>query len=237
MLIRQSSERGHNVISWLNSWHTFSFGHFYDPKWQGFNDLLVINEDYIAPSMGFGTHPHRDMEILTYVISGELKHQDSMGNIGFIKPGEIQVMSAGTGITHSEHNSKKEQETHLLQIWVLPDSKNIIPRYDQKQVFDQSEFNFFKCIASPMNQNANLSKSPVSLNARAQFWLGRYNQSHSLTFKPQLFKNYWIQMVKGELAVNDLTLKAGDAVAFSDHQDAKLDIQSSGAEFLIIEVA
>ncbi|MBC7541040.1 MAG: pirin family protein [Bacteriovorax sp.] len=235
MLTRKSEERGHNEISWLNSWHSFSFGQYYDPKWQGFNQLLVINEDYVAPSMGFGTHPHRDMEIITYVISGELKHQDSMGNLGIIKPGEIQVMSAGTGITHSEHNNKSTEPTHLLQIWVLPNAKNLKPRYDQQNVFDPNEFNFFKVIATPMDQN--LESSAVSLNANAQFWLGRYNKSESLSFKPKLFKNYWIQLVKGQLAVNGNTFKAGDAVAYSASEEIKIEVQNSGAEFLIIEVA
>lgn len=235
MLTRRSEERGHNVISWLNSWHSFSFGHYYDPKWQGFNQLLVINEDFVAPSMGFGTHPHRDMEILTYVISGELRHQDSMGNLGIIKPGEIQVMSAGTGITHSEHNNKNSEQTHLLQIWVLPIKEGLKLRYDQKNVFDPNEFNFFKLIAAPFAEAPKVS--PVSLNANAQFWLGRYNKSESLSFKPKLFKNFWIQMVKGEISVNGTSFKAGDAVAFVENEEVKIEVQKTGAEFLIIEVA
>lgn len=149
MIIRKAEERGHNVISWLDSWHSFSFGHYYDPKWQGFNGLLVVNEDFIAPSMGFGMHPHRDMEILTFVISGELRHEDSMGNLGIIRPGEIQVMSAGTGIYHSEYNNRQTDRTHLLQIWVLPDRKNHKPRYDQKTVFNAEDMNFLKVIAAP----------------------------------------------------------------------------------------
>ena len=235
MLIRKSEERGHNVISWLNSWHSFSFGQYYDPNWQGFNQLVVINEDYIAPSMGFGTHPHKDMEIITYVISGELKHQDSMGNLGIIKPGEIQVMSAGTGITHSEHNNKHADKTHLLQIWVLPNLQGLKPRYDQKNVFHPEDFNFLKAIAVPMGQNQ--TKDSVSLNANAQFWLGRYNQSEKLNFKPKLFKNFWIQLIKGDLTVNEFNLKAGDAVAYSNNEEIQIEIKNSGAEFLIIEVA
>jgi redox-sensitive bicupin YhaK (pirin superfamily) len=238
MIIRKSKERGHNTISWLDSWHSFSFGQYYDPKWHGFNQLLVINEDYIAPSMGFGTHPHRDMEILTFVISGEIKHQDSMGNLGFIKPGEIQVMSAGTGITHSEINHKNSEKTHLLQIWVLPNAGGLKPRYDQKNVFDPNEFNFFKSIASPKNPNnqSDLSGS-VFLNANAQFWLGRYDKSEQLKFKPTLFNNYWIQLIKGELTINQLHFSAGDALAISEGEEVLIEIQKSGAEFLIIEVA
>lgn len=235
MLIRKSTERGHNIISWLNSWHSFSFGDYYDPKWQGFNQLLVINEDTIAPSMGFGTHPHRNMEILTYVISGELRHQDSMGNLGIIKPGEIQVMSAGTGITHSEYNNKKTEQTHLLQIWVLPNAEGLKPRYDQQNVFDPNEYNFLKVIAAPIDQN--LKSSAVSLNANAQFWLGRYNQDESLSFRPKLFANFWLQLVKGELSIDGINFLAGDAVAFTKNEEIKIEVQNNGAEFLIIEVA
>lgn len=237
MLMRKSQERGHNVLDWLNSWHSFSFGHYRDPKWQGFNQLLVINEDYIAPGMGFGTHPHHDMEIITYVISGELRHQDSMGNVGVIKPGEIQVMSAGTGITHSEHNNKNVDETHLLQIWVLPESEGLKPRYDQQNIFNPDEFNFFKTIASPIGHNADENRSAVSLNANAQLWLGRYNQSAQLGFKPKLFKNFWIQVIKGDLSINSLSIGAGDAIAFSDGEDILIEVKNRGAHFLIIEVA
>lgn len=233
MIIRKSKERGHNVISWLDSWHSFSFGHYYDPAWQGFNQLLVINEDYIAPSMGFGTHPHRDMEILTFVISGELRHQDSMGNLGIIKPGEIQVMSTGTGITHSEHNNKTTDRTHLLQIWVLPNQENLKPRYDQKSVFNPDEYNFLKVIAAPFEKETE----GVSLNAQSIFWLGRYNKAESISFKPNLFSNYWIQIIKGNLTINDQKFDNGDAVAFIRSEEIKIEIAKSGAEFLIIEVA
>jgi redox-sensitive bicupin YhaK (pirin superfamily) len=233
MFTRLSEDRGHNVISWLDSWHSFSFGHYYDPKWKGFHQLLVINEDTIAPSMGFGTHPHRNMEIITYVINGEVKHQDSMGNVGLIKPGEIQVMSAGTGISHSEYNGIATGETHLLQIWVLPNEEGLKPRYDQRKIFDPNEFNFLKVIAGPT------SKEGVFLNANAQFWLGRYNKSEKINFKAMLFKNTWIQLIKGELIVEGQKLKAGDAIAFDyvpDAKDIQIEIQDNGTEFLIIEV-
>jgi redox-sensitive bicupin YhaK (pirin superfamily) len=233
MIIRKANERGHNIISWLNSWHSFSFGNYYDSKWTGFNQLLVINEDFIAPSMGFGTHPHKDMEIITYIIDGELRHQDSMGNLGLIKPGEIQVMSAGTGITHSEHNNKNTEQTHLLQIWVLPNSEGQSPRYDQKKIFDPSEYNFLKVIAAPFNQKSE----GVLLNANAQFWMGRYNKPERLSFKPTLFLHYWIQLIKGELIVNGKTYSSGDALAFDAGEVSIIDTGNAGAEFLIIEVA
>lgn len=233
MFIRKSSDRGHNTIHWLDSYHSFSFGSYYDPKWQGFNQLLVINEDKIAPAMGFGTHPHRDMEILTYVISGELRHQDSMGNLGIIKPGEIQVMSAGTGITHSEHNNENSNETHLLQIWVLPNQKNLVPRYDQQRVFKPEEFNFIKTIAAPIKAEG----SGVFLNANARFTLGRYNREETLSYTPANFNNYWIQLIKGELQVNGESLLPGDAAAFVEKESSQIQVSKKGAEFLIIEVA
>lgn len=232
MLKRLSEERGHNVISWLDSYHSFSFGHYYDPKWQGFNDLLVINEDYIAPAMGFGMHPHRDMEILTYVISGELRHQDSMGNLGIIRPGEIQVMSAGTGIFHSEHNNRNTDKTHLLQIWVLPDRNNHTPRYDQKTVFKSEEMNFTKVIAAPFGHETQ----GVQLNAHAKFWLGRFDRSEEIHFRPTLFAHYWLQIVKGAMTINGETYKSGDAVGFEAREESRLQLGANGAEFLLIEV-
>lgn len=233
MLTRKSEERGHNVISWLDSYHSFSFGHYYDPKWQGFNDLLVINEDYIAPGMGFGTHPHRDMEILTFVISGELRHQDSMGNLGIIRPGEVQVMSAGTGIAHSEHNNRMSDKTHLLQIWVLPNQQGLTPRYDQKSVFDPNEYNFMKVIAAPFGEETG----GVHLNAHAKFWLGRFNKAEEILFKPTHFQHYWVQLIKGALTLNGQSYKAGDAIAFNAGEESKINVGDAGAEFLIIEVA
>ena len=232
MFIRKCHERGHNQISWLNSWHSFSFGQYFDPNWQGFHNLLVINEDFIAPSMGFGTHPHREMEIITYVISGELRHQDSMGNLGIIRPGEIQVMSAGTGVTHSEHNNDSKSETHLLQIWVLPNQDRLGPRYDQKSVFDPNEFNFLKLIASKNTEE----KGAVFLNADTHFWLGRFNQSAQLKFKPVQFSNYWIQIVKGELSISSNQYRAGDAIAYEAAEEILIEVSNAGAEFLIIEV-
>lgn len=230
MLVRKAQERGKNNISWLNANHTFSFGHYYDPKWTHFNKLLVINEDTIAPSMGFGAHPHRDMEIITYVIEGEIKHRDSMGSIGQITPGEIQVMSAGTGVTHSEHNALSDRPTHLLQIWVEPSKENLEPRYDQKRVFEKGDMNFFKVIASPDH------KAPVRLNAEAQIWLGRYDKKETIEFTPGLYDQYWIQLVKGRISVNAETFGPGDGLAFSKGEKISLSLGDEGAEFLLLEV-
>ena len=153
----------------------------------------------------------------------------------FIKPGEIQVMSAGTGITHSEHNNKNSEQTHLLQIWVLPNKQGLTPRYDQKKIFSPDEFNFFKLIAAPKNELAQ--SEAVFLNANAQFWLGRYNKSEKINFTPELFNNFWVQIIKGELLVNGKNFRPGDAFAYSNKEEIQIEINDSGAEFLIIEVA
>jgi quercetin 2,3-dioxygenase len=230
MLVRKSNERGKNNISWLDANHTFSFGHYYDPRWTHFNKLLVINEDTIAPGMGFGTHPHSDMEIITYVIKGEIKHRDSLGSIGSITPGEIQVMSAGTGVAHSEFNGLIDAPTHLLQIWVMPSKEGLKPRYDQKRVYKEEETNFLKIIASADD------KGEIQLNAEARIWLGRFDQKTVVNFSPELYKQYWIQIVKGDLEIAGQKFKNGDGIGFSDGEKIAIDIKEGGAEFLILEV-
>jgi redox-sensitive bicupin YhaK (pirin superfamily) len=231
MLVRKSAERGKNNIAWLNANHTFSFGQYRDPKWTHFNQLLVINEDTIAPAMGFGTHPHDNMEIITYIIKGEIKHRDSMGSLGVIKPGEIQVMSAGTGVAHSEYNNLEKDPTHLLQIWVLPNKENLQPRYDQRRVYEEHEENFFKMIAGRSDQ-----AGAIVLNANAQVWLGKYNQEALIEFTPPLFKNYWIQIVKGDLTILGQTFSAGDGIAFSHKEAITIATSNNASEFLILEV-
>src|SRR5204862_857182 len=141
-MIRRANERGHAEHGWLDSYHTFSFADYHDPNWMGFRTLRVINDDLVMPGMGFGTHPHRDMEIITYVLSGALQHKDSMGNGRIIRPGEVQYMAAGTGIQHSEFNPSKEEAVHLLQIWVLPEHKGLKPRYGAKSLVDSPRGQF-----------------------------------------------------------------------------------------------
>ena len=231
MLIRKSAERGKNNISWLDANHTFSFGQYYDPSWTNFHQLLVINEDTIAPAMGFGTHPHKDMEIITYVIDGEIKHRDSMGSLGLITPGEIQVMSAGTGVAHSEHNNLTDKPTHLLQIWVHPSKNNLKPRYDQKRVYEKGEENFFKVIAG-----IDAGSDAITLNAESQIYLGRYNHPVTIDFSPKHFNQYWVQIVRGELTINDQVFKNGDGIGFSNKESISIKAGLNGAEFLILEV-
>ncbi|MBY0414982.1 MAG: pirin family protein [Bdellovibrionales bacterium] len=232
MIIRKSAERGKNKIAWLDANHTFSFGNYRDPKWTNFNNLLVINEDTISPAMGFGTHPHDNMEIITYIIDGSIKHRDSMGSVGEITPGEIQIMSAGTGVTHSEFNGLEDKFTHLLQIWVLPNKENIKPRYDQRRVYRTDEINFLKVIAG-----IDETDTHAKLNADAQIWLGKFNKVSSLEFRPQYFKNFWIQIVKGEISIGDKTFSAGDGLAFSHKDSININTTNTDSEFLILELA
>lgn len=231
MLVRKSEERGKNNIAWLKANHTFSFGHYRDPKWTNFHNLLVINEDTIAPAMGFGAHPHDNMEIITYVIDGEIKHRDSMGSNGIIKPGEIQVMSAGTGVAHSEYNNLQDKPTHLLQIWILPDKENIEPRYDQQRVINEADNNFLKVIAGK-----DAAQGTMQLNAEAHIWVGRYDHEDTVKFEPKEYNNFWIQMVKGSVNINAEEFSAGDGIAFSDVAALDIHIKDIGAEFLILEL-
>lgn len=231
MLVRKSAERGKNNISWLDANHTFSFGHYYDPAWTNFHQLLVINEDTIAPAMGFGTHPHKDMEIITYVIDGEIKHRDSMGSLGIITPGEIQVMSAGTGVAHSEHNNLTDKPTHLLQIWVHPSANNLRPRYDQRRVYEKDEQNFFKVIAG-----IDAGPDAIALNAESQIYLGKYDKASAIDFSPRHFDQYWVQIVRGELTINGKSFNAGDGIGISGGESVNLKTGNNGSEFLILEI-
>lgn len=203
--IRRSSERGKTEIDWLLSYHTFSFGDYYDPGNVRFRSLRVINEDFIQPAQGFGTHPHNDMEILTYVVKGELSHKDSMGNIGVIRPGEVQVMSAGSGITHSEFNASKTEMVHLLQIWVMPREKGITPRYET--------------LVPELNGNSVLIASPDGRNGSRKIYqdvsLYIYDVKANNSFKHELApaRFSWTQLISGNLKIQDQILDPGDAAS------------------------
>lgn len=205
--IRKSKERGYNKINWLESFHSFSFGGYYDPEYVSFGPLRVINEDIIAPSGGFAPHSHQDMEIVTYIISGALEHKDSMGNSSVIRPGEIQRMSAGTGITHSEYNHSDKESVHLLQIWFHPDKKNLSPGYEQAE---------FKrpLIASQTGKNAT-----IKLNQDVDIYSISLNNGEKFELSTNKSRNIWVQMINGNVVILDHELSKGDggAITKQDH--------------------
>lgn len=229
--LRPSNERGHANHGWLDSYHTFSFANYYDPEHMGFRALRVINEDRIAPGYGFGTHPHRDMEIISYVLSGGLAHKDSMGNTATIKAGEVQRITAGTGITHSEFNPSETETGHFLQIWILPDAAGLPPSYEEKHFSAADKQGQWRQIASKnpvdgavhINQDVDIYATVLGAGDRQPFELrpGRYG---------------WVQVTSGKISLNGHSLEAGDGAAISD--ETLLDIQAhSDAEVLLFDLA
>lgn len=228
--LRKSDERGFANHGWLKSFHTFSFANYYDPKHMHFGNLRVINEDYIAAKAGFGKHPHADMEIITYVISGALSHEDSMGNASTIFPGEVQIMSAGTGVFHSEFNHEKNQQTHLLQIWILPKVKKISPRYGQKSFTEDFKNSDFIRVVSGSGEGGSLQ-----INQDAEIFVGKFKAGKNFSFEPKIGKKVWIQLISGKLAVADLELAQGDAIAIEDEKIINLQAKEN-SEFLLFDL-
>lgn len=228
--LRRSEDRGHVDHGWLNARHSFSFGSYHDPEHMGFRALRVINEDVVSPGQGFGTHPHRDMEILTYVIEGALEHKDSMGNGSVIRPGDIQWMSAGTGIMHSEFNPSPDERTHLLQIWVLPDRKNRQPDYAEKHFSRDERRERLRLVASPDGAEGSLTwGQDVRLYASVM----SAGSGGNLDLEPG--RHAWIQVVSGDLDVAGTHIKSGDALAVSE--ETKLTITANGeSEFLVFDL-
>jgi len=229
--IRRSQDRGHFDHGWLQTYHTFSFGDYQDPHFMGFRDLRVINEDWVQPGKGFGTHPHRDMEILTYVLEGALQHKDSMGNGSTIHPGEVQRMSAGTGVTHSEFNASAEEPVHLMQIWILPREKGIEPSYEQKPVSPPQHDSPWRLIAAP-----NGGAGAVTLHQDVRVYLAEIEPRREVFFQHQRDRHLWIQLTRGEIELSGETLKAGDGVAISGKADLNLTAHSP-AELLLFDLA
>ncbi len=209
--VRKASERGLTSIDWLKSRHTFSFGEYYDPKEQGFSDLRVINEDWVAPGAGFPTHSHRDMEIITYVVDGAVQHKDSMGNGSIIRPGDVQRMSAGTGVTHSEYNPSKAEELHLLQIWILPDRRGHQPEYEQKEIGDSEKRGRLRLIASPDGRDGSVS---IHQDARLYAAIVENGKPLAVTLTPG--RRGYLQVVKGAVNVSGVALEAGDGARIAD---------------------
>jgi quercetin 2,3-dioxygenase len=208
-IVRKATERGHVNVDWLNSYHTFSFGNYHDPNWMGFRTLRVINDDVIAPASGFGTHGHRDMEIVTYVLAGALEHKDSLGTGAVIYPGEVQRMTAGTGITHSEFNHSAEEAVHLLQIWIIPDTVGLTPSYEQKNFPAAEKQGKLRLVASRNGRDGS-----VTIHQDVDMYVGLIGTDESISFEPQPDRSVWLHVAQGEVTIDDRLLSAGDAIAY-----------------------
>jgi len=209
--IRRSTERGFADHGWLKSFHTFSFADYYDPEHVEFGPLRVINEDRVQPGAGFGTHGHRDMEIISYVLAGELAHKDSMGNGSIIRPGDVQRMSAGSGVRHSEFNPSRDQSTHFLQIWIQPSVRDIEPSYEEKRFDAQEKRGRLRLIVSPDRADGS-----VRIHQDARVYAGLFDGSEAATLSIEPGRRCYVHVARGELTVNQIVLGAGDALAVTD---------------------
>lgn len=228
---RLSKERGYSDQGWLRSYHTFSFANYYDPTWMGFRSLRVINEDRVAPGKGFAKHAHANMEILSYVIVGSLAHQDSLGTGSTIVPGEIQRMTAGTGITHSEFNPSPEEWTHFLQIWILPSQQNLPPSYEQRVFAKEMLPNQFQLIAS-----SHGDKDSVTVHQDVTVFRALLEPGQLLHYPLPRHRYAWLQLVRGSLQCENQSLRAGDGAAFSETNGIEL-LALTATEFLFFDLA
>lgn len=230
-IIHDRNSRGHSQIDWLDSYHTFSFSHFYDPNRMGFRSLRVINDDRIAPGAGFATHGHRDMEIFTYVLSGAVEHKDSLGTGSVIRPGEAQIMSAGTGIMHSEFNHSQTEALHLLQIWILPDQQGLTPRYDQKTFPVEEKQGKLRLIAAKDGRDG-----AVTIHQDVDLYTSILEKGDLITYHVQPHRYAWLQIATGEATLNGQELIAGDGVQITGEE--KLEISTNlKAEILLFDLA
>jgi quercetin 2,3-dioxygenase len=230
MTLRKAQDRGYADHGWLKSFHSFSFAGYYDPQFMGWGNLRVINEDRVAAGMGFGKHSHQNMEIISYVLSGQLAHEDSLGNIKGIPPGDIQRMSAGTGVTHSEFNHDKDQTTHFLQIWIEPNVLEIPPSYEQKSILESEKRGKLCLLASPEGGD-----NAVKIHADAKMYGGLFDGQESAQLNLDPSCKAYVHLIKGEVQVNDMTLKGGDALLIENEK--MLDIsQGKDAEMIIFDL-
>jgi redox-sensitive bicupin YhaK (pirin superfamily) len=228
--VRRSAERGFADHGWLRTFHTFSFADYVDPAHMGFGPLRVINEDFVAPGQGFGTHGHRDMEIITYVLAGELQHKDSMGNGSVIRPGDVQRMSAGTGVTHSEFNPSSTDLVHLLQIWIIPDVKGIAPEYEQRFFPPTGKRGRLRLIASPDGSDGS-----VTIHQDARVCAARLEGEEELTIKLATGRLGYLHIARGSVAANGTELKAGDGLKFSKLDALRVN-EGRDAEWLYFDL-
>jgi len=228
--LRPASERGHARHGWLESWHSFSFADYRDPRHVHWGPLRVINEDRVQAGQGFGTHSHSDMEIISYVLEGSLAHKDSMGNAARIVPGEVQRMSAGTGVTHSEYNHENDRSTHFLQIWLIPDTKGIAPGYEQKHYADAEKRGRLRLVASPDGADGS-----VRMQQDARMHAGLFDGDEKATLAIAPGRLGYVHMARGAAVVNGMNLSAGDALLYDD--EARVEIErGNAAEILVFDL-
>jgi redox-sensitive bicupin YhaK (pirin superfamily) len=225
-MIRRSNERGHANHGWLDSYHTFSFGDYYDPQWMGYRSLRVINDDLVMPGMGFGTHPHRDMEIISYVLSGAIEHKDSMGNGRVIRAGEFQYMAAGTGVLHSEFNPSKTEPLRLLQIWIQPDVKGVKPRYAEKN-FANAPTGKLNLVASKSGRDGS-----IAIHQDADLSFAKLDAGQKVARPLAAGRHAWVHVAEGEVELNGVKLAGGDAVGVSD--ESVLNISATKASQVLL---
>jgi len=229
--IRRATERGTANFGWLDSRHTFSFGEYYDPKQMGVGPLRVINEDRVSPGQGFGTHGHKDMEIISYVLDGALEHKDSIGTGSVIRPGDVQVMSAGTGIHHSEFNHSKTEPVHFLQIWVVPDRQGIAPRYEQKTFPDADKRGKLRLVGSSDGRDGS-----VVVHQDVRLFAALLNSGEQVTHALQSGRKAWLQVVRGAVAMNGNDLDAGDGAAVTGEPTLIVTSKVDATEFLLFDL-
>ena len=228
--LRKATDRFHSQIGWLDSWHTFSFADHYDPSFLGFGALRVINDDTVAPGQGFGEHPHRDMEIITYVLSGGVQHKDSSGGGGVIRPGDVQRMSAGSGVVHSEYNASREEPVHFLQIWIVPDTRGIAPRYEQKAFPLEDRRGRFRLLASKGGREGS-----VDIHQDANVFGALLDGAEKVSFELKPSRKAWLHVVRGSVELNGQKLAAGDGAAIADERLLQLS-GGRNAEVLLFDL-
>ncbi|MBX2807010.1 MAG: pirin family protein [Cellvibrionaceae bacterium] len=228
--LRPSTARGTANLGWLNSKHSFSFGHYYNPTQMGFASLRVINDDRVAPGAGFGTHPHQNMEIISYVLEGALEHKDSMGNGSVIRPGDVQRLSAGTGMTHSEYNHSSKEDVHFLQIWFIPDTQNIQPSYAQQAFTEAEKRGKFRLVASK-----NGREGSVSLRQDVDISVALIDGEEMVHYHPKKDRQLWGHIARGEVTLNGQVLRAGDGVAIEEETELLFE-KGQQAEVIVLDM-
>jgi hypothetical protein len=229
--VRKAAERGHFNHGWLDTFHTFSFPDYHDPAQMGFRSLRVINEDQVQPGKGFGMHGHRNMEIITYVLEGALEHKDSLGNGSIIRPGDLQHMTAGTGVRHSEFNPSADEVVHLYQIWLLPDRQGLTPSYDQRAFSEDERRGQFRLMASPDGADGSLT-----IRQDARLYLSSPNASQSVSHEIQTGRHAWLQVLRGRVSVNGTLLETSDGLAISDERHLTV-VGEQAAELMLFDLA